>query len=384
MSAGKEQADRTKLVFWQNSLSLHQAPLLRALAKQHDTEVVVVSFGGVSDRRQEMGWTDPDFGNAEVILEPSASDVADIIDRHRDAGAHVFSGFGAYPGVANAIASVRAAKSRAKLIVMTEPWDTRGWLGTLRLMRAYRQVNKVATGLDAVLTCGMKAAKQLAGIRQARSLPIYDFGYFVAPSTHDCMPSDHGHHRIVFVGELSRWKDPLLLLRALSMTTDLPWQLQIVGDGELRAECERMVRDARIDNRVRFAGNISNGEARLAISESDVLVLPSAYDGWGAVVNEALADGVHVIVSDAAGAQDIVVDEMLGERFHTGDEAALARALRRSIEEGHDPGRRRQIREWAERSVSPHRVAQYLVDIVRAAPESVTAPWKEPPTAHHA
>ena len=54
------------------------------------------------------------------------------------------------------------------------------------------------------------------------------------------------------------------------------------------------------------------GEAKVkALHRFDVLVLPSAYEPWGLVVNEALEAGVPVIVSDRVGARKDLVE---GER----------------------------------------------------------------------
>src|SRR5947208_16475040 len=67
-------------------------------------------------------------------------------------------------------------------------------------------------------------------------------------------------------------------------------------------------------------------------SEADVFVLPSRYDGWGVVVNQALGGGLAVICSDAVGAgHDLVEDEVNGLKFSSGDAKALAAAMERFI-----------------------------------------------------
>lgn len=47
----------------------------------------------------------------------------------------------------------------------------------------------------------------------------------------------------------------------------------------------------------------------------DVLVLPSRYDGWGAVINEALQRGLYVICSNRCGAKALVVNDKIGKVF---------------------------------------------------------------------
>jgi glycosyltransferase involved in cell wall biosynthesis len=61
-----------------------------------------------------------------------------------------------------------------------------------------------------------------------------------------------------------------------------------------------------------------------------VFVLPSVHEPWGLIVNEAMAAGRAVVVSDEVGcAPDLVKDGENGFVFRAGDVAALAAALRR-------------------------------------------------------
>ncbi len=62
-------------------------------------------------------------------------------------------------------------------------------------------------------------------------------------------------------------------------------------------------------------------------AEADVFVLPSRYDGWGVVVNQALGAGLPLICSDAVGAaHDLIEEEVNGSLFPAGNaEALLAR-----------------------------------------------------------
>ena len=68
-------------------------------------------------------------------------------------------------------------------------------------------------------------------------------------------------------------------------------------------------------------------------AEADVFVLPSRYDGWGVVVNQALGAGLPILCSDHVGAgADLVEDGVNGLRFAADDADALAAALRRCLD----------------------------------------------------
>lgn len=65
-----------------------------------------------------------------------------------------------------------------------------------------------------------------------------------------------------------------------------------------------------------------------SISAADVLVLPSQYDNWGLVVNEALAFGCRVLVSERCGAAELVLGRpRAGAVLPVGDVSAWAAAM---------------------------------------------------------
>jgi glycosyltransferase involved in cell wall biosynthesis len=82
--------------------------------------------------------------------------------------------------------------------------------------------------------------------------------------------------------------------------------------------------------RVRYEGFQPPERLPHYFSASDVFVLPSRHDGWGVVVNQALAAGLPVITSDAVGAGlDLIEDDVNGFKFPAGDVEALQRSMER-------------------------------------------------------
>ncbi len=82
--------------------------------------------------------------------------------------------------------------------------------------------------------------------------------------------------------------------------------------------------------RITYAGFQPPEELPRYFAQADVFVLPSRYDGWGVVVNQAIGAGLPVICSDQVGAgHDLVEDGVNGAKFHAGDADSLHAALRR-------------------------------------------------------
>ena len=132
----------------------------------------------------------------------------------------------------------------------------------------------------------------------------------------------------VFSAKLVERKDPMTLLRAYKQMSGRDRAAVLfLGDGELRAPLETYAREQGLTN-VRFAGFINQVELPKYYAMSDVFVLPSTYEPRGAVINEAMACGLPVIVTDRCGSiGDIVLDGENAFIYPAGNAEALATAM---------------------------------------------------------
>ncbi|MDX2147698.1 MAG: glycosyltransferase [Planctomycetota bacterium] len=142
---------------------------------------------------------------------------------------------------------------------------------------------------------------------------------------------DPARRRIIFIGRMSPAKRPDLLLEAFQrIAAERPqWDLLMVGDGRLRSELTARASTIGDRNRVLWTG--FQGDARTVATlykSADVFVLPSDYEPWGVVVNEAAAAALALCVTSVVGAApEFVKDGVNGRVFPPGDADALARAL---------------------------------------------------------
>lgn len=110
----------------------------------------------------------------------------------------------------------------------------------------------------------------------------------------------------LYVGRLNEFKGGVEdLIDAFTLMKEYQSiYLVIAGDGDLRA----MVEDAaKTMHRIIYLGRIHTQQVRDLYAVGDVLVLPSHFDNWGLVVNEAMAAGLPVIASDRVGCVDDLV-----------------------------------------------------------------------------
>lgn len=107
------------------------------------------------------------------------------------------------------------------------------------------------------------------------------------------------------------------------------WDLVLVGDGELRGELESRVGELGLKARVHFMGFRQYDDLPAFYGLAGGFVHVSTVEQWGLVVNEALAAGVPVIVSRAAGcAPDLVEEGVNGWTVDPLDVAAITARLK--------------------------------------------------------
>jgi glycosyltransferase involved in cell wall biosynthesis len=152
---------------------------------------------------------------------------------------------------------------------------------------------------------------------------------------------------LLLSGKLIPRKDPLFVLRTLEhLAARERVGLIAIGDGQLRDEfCARgrqMLADRFIS-----PGFVNQSQLGRYFLAADALVLPSRYETWGLVVNEAMRHELPVVVSSQVGcAEDLVDEGQTGYRYRIDDEVELASKLSKLIE---DPARSREMGQNAYR-----------------------------------
>ncbi len=126
-------------------------------------------------------------------------------------------------------------------------------------------------------------------------------------------------------GKLTARKRPMDVLMAVEKLSGFRRQghVLIVGEGPLKTACQEMTQRKGLP--VSFTGFLNQSDLPGAYAASDVLVMPSAGETWGLVVNEAMACGLGALVSDRVGCgPDLIEEGVTGHIFRVGDVDALA------------------------------------------------------------
>lgn len=113
---------------------------------------------------------------------------------------------------------------------------------------------------------------------------------------------------IVFAGRLCDQKRPLLLIEILAAlkSQGAEFQALIIGDGELRGQVEELVAQRALQNHVRLLGSLPHQKWLDLLVVSDILLMPSQYEGISIALLEAMAAGVVPVVAYVGGQGEIV------------------------------------------------------------------------------
>jgi glycosyltransferase involved in cell wall biosynthesis len=135
----------------------------------------------------------------------------------------------------------------------------------------------------------------------------------------------------LFVGRLLPHKGILDLLDAFERLSAKQVKLLIVGDGPLRKWVENKVQQ---NNKIHYAGRLTQEKLLEIYYAANVVVVPSHFEPWGLVVNEAMAVGRPVIAADCVGCiDDLIHHQKNGWIFQTGSVDQLRQAMEYFIEQ---------------------------------------------------
>lgn len=362
-----------KIFFWQNILSIHQSAFLSALSEVASVNLIVEKES--AEYRQKEGWSIPNMNKVVITISPTINTIRDIIDIE-DNAIHVFSGINAYPQVYQAFKY--ACSKKRRIMLYLEPFDWTGLKGSLRWWKYFLLKVYYNPRIAAILPTGETGCNCYRSVYFPNQ-KIFEWGYFTKKQE---LPSravnNHSLPRLLFVGSLDDNKNLMFLLSTLK-TISIPFDsFRIIGRGPLERNIREMI---KYDPRINFIGTVSNKIVQQMMTESDLLILPSKYDGWGAVVNEALQNGMSVIASENCGSYVLLDGLQRGEKFNFHGDNNLKKVLEKwLLKLPLITSERNDIIQWTDNCISGKSASEYFLQICNHVfnnGERPIAPWKK-------
>ena len=184
-----------------------------------------------------------------------------------------------------------------------------------------------------------KASRVVAVSEFSRSLALksYQVPIDVIPngidydSIHNRTLEPHSPLKIAFAGRFVPQKNLPVLVEALAEVKELDWRCQLLGDGQDRPQIEELIHQKELQNKISITGWVKPQQVVEAFHQSDLLFLPSLTEGLPIVGIQAMASGLALLLSDAGGNREIVVENKNGYARSPHDVQGYAALLRKLI-----------------------------------------------------
>jgi len=141
----------------------------------------------------------------------------------------------------------------------------------------------------------------------------------------------NGPLKLLFLGNLIPRKGLKTLLEALSQVPAECCRLDVVGNMEMdkayAREVRQQVKETGLDERVEFLGTMQDPDLANRMCSSQVMVVPSTYEGFGIVYLEGMGFGMPAIGTTSGAAREIITPEVNGFLITPNDAGTLARYL---------------------------------------------------------
>lgn len=351
----------------------HMFPLAEAMVA-HVGQVRFLTLAETDPARVALGWAATDSASVVQAHAPDAAAALALIagfDGPDDM--HVLPGIKPVPWLRPVQLALR--RSQARIVVMGEAaLPQTGLRKVARFMRDRVLATRWRGRVERVLAMGAIGAAHYREIGFPAA-QVRDFGYFPALSTATSSEQGNAGVRLVFAGALIRRKGLDLVLDALSSGKLERWTLRVAGDGPERMALHAQALERGLAPRIEWLGAVPGSAVPAILAAADLALVPSRFDGWGAVTNDALGVGTPVLASDRCGSAAVLTRPELGTVFAAGNPVSLAEALGCFIAgPKHSPIRRDAIRGWAHKTLSPAAGAVYLARLL-AGDSDASPPW---------
>jgi len=146
---------------------------------------------------------------------------------------------------------------------------------------------------------------------------------------------DKGKFKILFIGSVTDRKKPHMIIDALPELISDEVEINIVGPTPNQNYLESLkekIKSKNVEDRVFIHGNKKRDEVKKFYSESNLMILPSVSEGLARVIFESQVTACPVLVTDAPGMQDIVIDGQTGYVFESNNLNSMIKKINHVIQ----------------------------------------------------
>jgi glycosyltransferase involved in cell wall biosynthesis len=198
-----------------------------------------------------------------------------------------------------------------------------------------RYVEKYALGTFGISERAIKQFINLGVSKDKVFLLPYSFKLLDIKRKTDKKINSFGSGRKVFMhcGELSHRKATDILVTAFHKLKQDNWVLVLVGRDTTNGQTHQMIKDLNLEDSVLIRGPVAYEHITDVMNHCDVFILPSRFDGWGAVLNEMASLKKPLISTYSCGAAEhLIVEDRNGYVVAAEDVDGLANAMQKYVD----------------------------------------------------
>lgn len=362
---------KKNLIFWFDHPPRVSKGVFNAVSEKWDGDTFYICINDTREERKRLNWDEGGYGKAKLIImsniDDSESFISKFISDHQK-DIHIFNG---YKSKSSCYLKL-LIKRNADIVVWAERPGVYGnhkvlkkiFLNLIHQYYALMLRKKVKlflplgkTGVDLYSKYGWKADQ----IHRFLYLPQRK--KFFHAKEHCPIKTV----KFIYLGRLSfDTKGIDVLMKACDiLKNDKKWTLDIAGDyGKDKDKVKDWVKNKKNINMI---GSWDINEVTDKLSKYDICIIPSRFDGWNVTVNEALNAGVGVIVSDAAGSEELIEYSRAGQIFKSEDVQDLANKMNNVIMYKDE-----LITEWSKNAINyselqmnESKISNYFISMIK-------------------
>jgi glycosyltransferase involved in cell wall biosynthesis len=322
-----QMTNKLKVLIWTNMPTHHQADFFDAL-RDAGIDLAVHYYDSMDENRIKQGWhVYEELPRGEHFV-CSLKEAFEVCPDWRER-THIVTGYRA--GILRELVKI-LVHMRVAWVHWSEPAH-KGlrWWATYPIKRWY--ATKVNYSARTACAIGVLAEKDFIawGIKpdKIRFLPYAANGISISNELDQQIAEFASKTELSFLylGSLSKRKGTDILLSAFAelVVQNPKAGLILVGRDSNDFDYPRMAERLGIAGQVLFRGTVQSDLIGHVLSCAQVLVLPSRFDGWGMVINEAASAGKAIIATSSCGASYHLIEEgRNGYMIQSGNVKALA------------------------------------------------------------
>ncbi|MBR3683448.1 MAG: glycosyltransferase family 4 protein [Lachnospiraceae bacterium] len=302
-----------KIVFISNYINHHQIPFSDHMYSRLGSDYCFVQTEPMEEERVQMGWG-VDVSTIPYVLELSDNQakVRQLID---EADVVVFGGNEHFELIHQRMDENKLTFIYSERIYKEGQWK---FISPRGLVRKYKDYIKYRDKNVFLLCSGAYVASDFRLIHAFKN-KMLKWGYFPPFISQDIdriiekrekQIEKDGVVQLLWVGRMLEWKHPKCAVDVMSKLIEDGYKvhLTMLGSGPLHEEMKQYAEKNKLKQDITFADGCKPMEVREYMNNASIYLFTSDYyEGWGAVLNEAMNAGCAVVGSYAAGATRFLI-----------------------------------------------------------------------------